>query len=97
MLNHYVLLDLETTGATPLKDRITEIALIRYRDGREVDRWQTLVNPQCQIPEFIQSLTGIDMAMVEDAPSFEQVAKELLVRLDDAVLCAHNVRPQCAL
>ena len=92
MLNHYVLLDLETTGATPLKDRITEIALIRYRDGREVDRWQTLVNPQCQIPEFIQSLTGIDMAMVEDAPSFEQVAKELLVRLDDAVLCAHNVR-----
>lgn len=92
MLPHYVLLDLETTGATPLRDRITEIALIRYRDGQEVERWQTLVNPQCQIPEFIQALTGIDMAMVQDAPTFEQVAKELLLRLDDAVLCAHNVR-----
>jgi DNA polymerase-3 subunit epsilon len=49
MLNSYVLLDLETTGATPLNDRITEIALIRFENGQEVDRWQTLVNPQTSI------------------------------------------------
>lgn len=92
MLEDYVLLDLETTGATPLKDRITEIALIRFRDGIEIDRWQTLVNPQAHIPEFIQSLTGITNEMVEDAPSFEKVAGELLDYLENAVLCAHNVR-----
>ncbi len=92
MLKRYVLLDLETTGATPLKDRITEIALIKFEDGQEVDRWQTLVNPQTNIPDFIQSLTGITNEMVEDAPTFEQVAGEFLDYLDDAVMCAHNVR-----
>ena len=92
MLNRYVLLDLETTGATPLKDRITEIALIRFENGHEVDRWQTLVNPQTNIPDFIQSLTGITNEMVEDAPTFKQVAGELLDYLEDAVMCAHNVR-----
>lgn len=92
MLANYVLLDLETTGATPLRDRITEIALIHFKDGVEVDRWQTLVNPETNIPDFIQGLTGITNEMVEDAPTFEQVAGELLDYLDDAVLCAHNVR-----
>lgn len=92
MLDDYVLLDLETTGATPLRDRITEIALIRFRDGIEIDRWQTLVNPQANIPDFIQSLTGITNEMVEDAPVFEKVAGELLDYLENAVLCAHNVR-----
>lgn len=92
MLPSYVLLDLETTGATPLKDRITEIALIKFEHGKEVDRWQTLVNPQTNIPDFIQSLTGITNEMVQDAPTFKQVAGELLDYLDGAVMCAHNVR-----
>lgn len=92
MLDNFVLLDLETTGATPLKDRITEIALIRYQNGVELDRWQTLVNPQCNIPEFIQKLTGISNEMVAEAPSFERVAGELLDYLEGTTLCAHNVR-----
>jgi len=92
MLPVYVLLDLETTGATPLVDRITEIALIRYEQGVEVARWQTLVNPEIPIPPFIQQLTGIENHMVESAPVFKQVAGQLLDHLDGAVLCAHNVR-----
>ena len=92
MLANYVLLDLETTGATPLRDRITEIALIRFNEGVEVGRWQTLVNPQTKIPRFIQGLTGITDEMVEDAPTFEQVADALLDYLDGAVMFAHNVR-----
>jgi DNA polymerase-3 subunit epsilon len=92
MLPSYVFLDLETTGATPLKDRITEIALIRFENGIEVSRWQTLVNPETTIPDFIQQLTGITNAMVANAPSFKQVAGELLDYLEDTVLCAHNVR-----
>ena len=92
MLPSYVFLDLETTGATPLKDRITEIALIRFEDGIEVSRWQTLVNPETSIPDFIQQLTGITNAMVASAPTFKQVAGELLGHLEDTILCAHNVR-----
>ena len=92
MLTSYVLLDLETTGATPLKDRITEIALIKYEGDKEVLRWQTLINPEVPISSFIQQLTGINNDMVANAPTFKQVADELLGYLKDAVLCAHNVR-----
>lgn len=92
MLPIVTFLDLETTGATPLKDRITEIALVRYEHGVEVARWQTLVNPQTAIPPFIQKLTGITNEMVQDAPTFAEVAETLLEYLDGAVMAAHNVR-----
>lgn len=92
MLPNYVLLDLETTGATPIRDRITEIALVRFVNGVEVNRWQTLVNPEVSIPSFIQQLTGINNEMVAAAPTFKQVAAELLDHIQGAILCAHNVR-----
>lgn len=92
MLPSYVLLDLETTGISPLKDRITEIALIKFENNLEVLRWQTLVNPEMPIPEFIQKITGINNQMVNIAPTFKEIAVELLEHLDGAVLCAHNVR-----
>ena len=92
MLPSYVLLDLETTGGTPLRDHITEIALIRFEAGVEVARWQTLVNPETAIPFYIQQLTGISNEMVEDAPTFRQLAAQLLDYLEGSVLCAHNAR-----
>jgi DNA polymerase-3 subunit epsilon len=86
------MLDLETTGGNAVHDRITEIAAVRIENGVETARWSTLVNPGVRIPPFIQSLTGITDAMVEDAPTFEQVATRLLELLDGAVFVAHNVR-----
>lgn len=90
MLPCYVMLDLETTGGNAAQDRITEIAAVRVENGTEVARWSTLVNPGVPIPPFIQSLTGITDAMVQDAPAFEAVAPQLLALLDGAVLVAHN-------
>ena len=92
MLPIITYLDLETTGATPLRDRITEIALVRFENGIEVTRWQTLVNPEKAIPAFIQQLTGISNEMVANAPTFKEVAGILSEYLDGAVLVAHNVR-----
>ena len=92
MLPCFVMLDLETTGGSAVHDRITEIAAVRVENGVEVARWSTLVNPGVSIPPFIQSLTGITNAMVEDAPTFAQVAPRLLELLDGAVFVAHNVR-----
>ncbi len=92
MLPCYVVLDLETTGANPVHDRITEIAAVRVEQGREVARWSTLVNPGISIPPFIQNLTGIHDAMVADAPPFESVAEHVMALLDGAVLVAHNAR-----
>jgi len=85
-------LDLETTGATPTKDRITEIALVRFDHGVETARWETLVNPEQPIPPFIQKLTGIDNEMVAKAPTFSDIADQLLALLEGTVLSAHNVR-----
>lgn len=92
MLPCYVLLDLETTGGNPQTSRITEIAAVRFEQGQEVRRWSSLVNPECRIPAFIESLTGISDAMVAEAPSFRRVSSELLEILDGAVLVAHNAR-----
>jgi DNA polymerase-3 subunit epsilon len=88
----YVILDLETTGGTPLYHRITEIALIRFEHGVETGRWETLVNPGVSIPSFISRLTGITNEMVQDAPTFEDIAHILSGYLEGAVLAAHNVR-----
>ena len=91
-LPNCVVLDLETTGNTPLYDRITEIALIRFENGIEIDRWETLVNPGVSIPPFISRLTGITNDMVSGAPTFEEVAPTLYSHIEGAVLAAHNVR-----
>ena len=83
--------DLETTGATATADRITEIGIIEV-DAEGVREWSTLVNPGTPISSFIESLTGINNAMVADAPPFENVADEVLERLAGRLFIAHNAR-----
>jgi DNA polymerase-3 subunit epsilon len=84
-------IDLETTGANPAHDRITEIGIVEV-DGDRVSRWNTLVNPERSIPEFIQRMTGISDAMVENAPTFDAVAAEVGQRLQGRLFVAHNAR-----
>lgn len=83
--------DLETTGANPVRDRITEIGIVRVDNGT-VSRWSTLVHPGCRIPAPIQALTGITEAMVADAPPFEALACEIQAHLEGAIFVAHNAR-----
>jgi DNA polymerase-3 subunit epsilon len=86
-----VFVDLETTGATPTADRITEIGIVEVsEDG--VSEWSSLVNPETRISEFIERLTGISNAMVADAPPFDRIAEEVLGRLQGRLFVAHNAR-----
>jgi DNA polymerase-3 subunit epsilon len=87
-----VFLDLETTGASADRDRITEIGLLEVVDGTLVGEWSTLVDPGCAIPPIITSLTGITDQMVADAPTFAEIAPRLLERLEGRLLVAHNAR-----
>ncbi|MGV3628412.1 MAG: PolC-type DNA polymerase III [Betaproteobacteria bacterium] len=87
-----VFLDLETTGAKAGEDRITEIGLIEVDGGYFVREWSTLVNPGIPIPPLIQSLTGINDAMVAKAPYFGDIARELYEAIDGRMLIAHNAR-----
>ncbi len=86
-----VFVDLETTGANPLRDRITEIGLVIVTSG-QVESWSSLVNPGVGIPPFIQQLTGINDAMVASAPSFAELAENVLARLQGKLFIAHNAR-----
>lgn len=87
-----VFLDIETTGTTPSIDRITEIALIKIINGEKKVVWQTLINPEENIPWHISKLTSIDDDMVKDAPSFKDIAGDLYGHLEGMVLTAHNSR-----
>jgi DNA polymerase-3 subunit epsilon len=86
------IVDLETTGAHPLHDRVTEIAVLEVAGGEVASEWSTLVNPQTAIPPAIQALTGITNEMVADAPTFEDLAEGLRERLEGRVFVAHNAR-----
>ncbi|AQG97991.1 DNA polymerase III subunit epsilon [Burkholderia sp. KK1] len=81
--------DLETTGGTFGVDRITEIGIVEVGPSG-VSQWTSLVNPQKPIPAFVQQLTGITDAMVRDAPTFEQLAADLLERMKGRLFVAHN-------
>ena len=86
-----VVLDFETTGLSPRGgDRITEVAALRVRDGRVVERYVTLVNAGVRIPSFITGLTGITNAMVASAPPVSRVIRELVDFLGDDIVVAHN-------
>src|SRR5947207_3548518 len=84
--------DLETTGTSPRDDRITEVGIVRVDNDRQVSEWATLVNPGCSIPAGVQALTGITNVMVADAPSFEQIARDVTAQVGGCVFVAHNAR-----
>jgi DNA polymerase III subunit epsilon len=87
-----VFVDLETTGGNAARDRITEVGVVRIRDGELVDEWSTLVNPERPIPAYIEAFTGISSEMVADAPRFAEIAALVLQKLQGAVFVAHNAR-----
>lgn len=95
-----VFVDLETTGGNAVYHRITEVGIVRLHDGAVVEEWSSLVNPECRIPSYIESFTGITNAMVADAPRFADIAAVVLEKLrrpsdgvgDAPVFVAHNAR-----
>ncbi|MEE2040383.1 DEDD exonuclease domain-containing protein [Nocardiopsis sp. CT-R113] len=89
----FVVLDLETTGTSATKARVTEVGAVRVRGGEVLGEFGTLVDPGVLIPANITLLTGITQSMVATAPPMEEVLPEVLAFLDaepDTVLVAHN-------
>jgi DNA polymerase III epsilon subunit family exonuclease len=89
----FVVLDLETSGGAPhLGAAITEIGAVKIQGGEVLDVFSTLVNPRHPIPAFITELTGIDDALVNDAPPIEAVLPDLFHFLEDeeTVFVAQN-------
>ena len=91
LLDEFVALDVETTGLKPSRQRIIEIAAIRYRGGQVERSLETLLNPGRAIPEFISKLTTITNEHVREAPAFDQVAAEVVEFIGDSLIVGHNV------
>src|ERR1035437_6804370 len=84
-------LDFETTGMSPnCGDRATEIAITLLRDGRVVDRFQSLMNAGRRVPSFITELTGITNAMISQAPPVASVMRDAARFVGTTPLVAHN-------
>ncbi len=86
----YVVFDIETTGFSPVTNRIIEIGAVKVESGQITDRFSAFVNPQVPIPFEIEKLTGISDSMVIDADTIEVVLPRFLEFVGDAALVAHN-------
>jgi len=85
-----VVLDFETTGLSPRRDRIVEIGAVRLRGGQVAAEFSRMVNPGVPIPAKTTELTGITDAMVRDAEPASQAIPALLAFIGDATVAAHN-------
>lgn len=87
----YAIVDIETTGGYAAANGITEIAIHIHNGKETIDTFETLINPQVNIPLYITTLTGIDNEMVSDAPTFAEVAEKVFNLLQGKIFVAHNV------
>nr|WP_295678183.1 3'-5' exonuclease [uncultured Lachnoclostridium sp.] len=88
---NFLAIDIETTGLSPEKDRIIEVAAIRYVDDKPREQFEQLINPGCPLPERITELTGITDAMLKNARTEREVIEEFLSFAGEDVLLGHNV------
>jgi len=86
----FVVVDVEATGAKTPPNRLIELGAYRIHEGRIVDKFLSLVNPEIPIPRFVVALTGITNEMVKTAPVFADIAPRWLDFVSESVLVAHN-------
>lgn len=86
----FVVFDIETTGFSPVNNRIIEIGAVKVQHGEIRERFSSFVNPDVPIPFEIEKLTGINDSMVMEAPMIDKVLPQFLDFCKDCVLVAHN-------
>ena len=88
---NYCIIDFETTGLSPLHNRVIEIGAVKIKGSKIVDTYQTFINPGQQIPIRISELTGITDYHVQDAPFFSDQVSKFLNFIGDDIITAHNL------
>ena len=88
--NTFVVFDVETTGFSPIDDRIIEMGAVKIQDGKVIDNFSEFTDPGFHIPYRITELTTIDDATVAGCPSFDNILDKFMDFCKDSVLVAHN-------
>lgn len=91
IIDNYCVLDLETTGLSPNYDSIIEIGIIKVKENKIVDKYNSLINPEFLINEYITSITGITNEMLKGKPKIIDLKKEVLNFIGNDVLVGHNI------
>ncbi|WP_353092585.1 DNA polymerase III subunit alpha [Tissierella praeacuta] len=86
----YCVLDLETTGFSAVTEKITEIGIMKLKDGEVIDKFSTFVNPEKPIPQRVVEITNITDDMVKHAETIDKVFPKMLDFINGSVLVAHN-------
>ena len=86
----YCVLDLETTGFSATTEKITEVGIMKLKNGEVIDEFSCFVNPEKHIPERVTEVTNITDEMVKDAETIDKVFPKILDFLGDSVIVAHN-------
>ena len=86
----YCVLDLETTGFSATTEKITEVGIMKYKNGKVIDEFSTFVNPEKHIPQRVTEVTKITDDMVKDAPTIKEVFPKILEFIEGSVIVAHN-------
>lgn len=89
----FAIIDIETCGGRFefRKGRITEICILKHDGLTVVDKFTTLINPECNISPYFSGLTGITNEMVADAPKFHEIAGKIIEMTEGCIFVAHNV------
>ncbi len=86
----YCVLDLETTGFSAKTDKITEVGIMKIKDGKVIDQFSTFVNPERPIPPRVVEVTNITDDMVKDAETIDKIFPKILEFIEGSVIVAHN-------
>jgi DNA polymerase III epsilon subunit family exonuclease len=90
MSQGFVFVDVETTGLHASTDRVIEIGILKVKNGKVVGKYSSLINPEMPIPEDSTKVCGIGDTDVADAPTFAQVADQIVRFFETGVVVAHN-------
>lgn len=90
LLPDFTVIDFETTGLSADRDKIIQVAAVKYKDFEKVNEYVTYVNPQIKIPPYITKINGISDKDVKNAPTIKEVLPDLLEFLGDSLVVAHN-------
>jgi DNA polymerase-3 subunit epsilon len=86
----YAIVDIETTGGSPVYHRIVEVAIVMVENGEVTDEFSSLCHPEMTIPLNVQLIHGISDEMVADAPTFSDLIPEIEPFLRDSIFVAHS-------